>query len=130
MSHGGSRMTTTTERTGGLALLAVLTPALLATVVASDMVNLMLPAIGAECGASEAELGWVVTGFLLMFSIGIPLYGRISDRVSLRRLFAFALLTYAAGSLVCALAPSLPVLVLGRVGTGVGAAAIPVLAII
>jgi MFS transporter, DHA2 family, metal-tetracycline-proton antiporter len=124
-------MTATTERTGsGLALLAVLMPALLVTVVASDMVNLMLPAIGAEFGASEAELAWVVTGFLLVFSVGIPLYGRISDRVSLRRLFAFALLTYATGSVVCALAPGLPVLVLGRVVTGVGAAAIPVLSVI
>ena len=123
-------MTSTTERPAGLALLAVLTPALLATVVASDMVNLMLPAIGAEFGASEAELAWVVTGFLLVFSIGIPLYGRISDRVSLQRLFVFALLAYAAGSLVCALAPNLPVLVLGRIATGVGAAAIPVLSII
>lgn len=124
-------MTSTTERTGsGFALLAVLMPALLATVVASDMVNLMLPSIGAEFGASEAELAWVVTGFLLMFSVGIPFYGRISDRVSLRRLFAFALLTYAAGSLICALAPALPVLVLGRIVTGVGAAAIPVLSII
>jgi DHA2 family metal-tetracycline-proton antiporter-like MFS transporter len=120
-----------TERTRpGIAVLAVLMPALLVTVVASDMVNLMLPSIGADFGASEAELAWVVTGFLLMFSVGIPLYGRISDRVSLRRLFGFALLTYAAGSLICALAPNLPVLVLGRIVTGVGAAAIPVLSII
>ncbi|MEV0622803.1 MFS transporter [Nonomuraea sp. NPDC050404] len=112
------------------ALLAVLLPAMLITVIASDMVNLVLPSIGAEFGASEAELAWVVTGFLLMFSIGIPLYGRVSDRVSLRRLFSFALLTYAAGSLISALAPDLLVLVLGRFVTGVGAAAIPVLSII
>jgi MFS transporter, DHA2 family, metal-tetracycline-proton antiporter len=122
---------TTPERTGsGLALLSVLMPALLVTVVASDMVNLMLPSIGVEFAASEAELAWVVTGFLLMFSVGIPFYGRVSDRVSLRRLFAFALLTYAAGSLICALAPDLLVLVLGRIVTGMGAAAIPVLSII
>ncbi|MGP4100843.1 MFS transporter [Nonomuraea sp. KM90] len=123
--------TGTTARTGSApALLAVLLPAMLATVIASDMVNLMLPAIGTEFGASEAELAWVVTGFLLMFSVGIPFYGRISDRVSLRRLFCFALLAYAAGSLICALAPDLLVLVLGRVVMGVGAAAIPVLSII
>ncbi|MEU3958077.1 hypothetical protein AB0F45_38480, partial [Streptomyces achromogenes] len=61
---------TPTERTGsGLGLLAVLMPAILATVTASDMVNLMLPTIGSEFGASEAELAWVVTGFLLMFSV-------------------------------------------------------------
>ncbi|MFI0466170.1 MFS transporter [Saccharopolyspora sp. 5N102] len=118
-------------RTGtGRVLLAVLMPAILVTVTASDMVNLMLPSIGAEFGASEAELAWVVTGFLLMFSVGIPLYGRLSDRLGLRSLFAFALVTYAVGSLVCALAPELLVLVLGRMVMGVGAAAIPVLAII
>ncbi|PRY60572.1 MFS transporter [Glycomyces artemisiae] len=111
-------------------LLALLMPAVLATVVASDMVNLMLPSIGEQFGASEAELAWVVTGFLLMFSIGVPVYGRVSDRASLKRLFAFALALYAAGSLVCALAPNLPVLVAGRIVTGAGAAAIPVLAMI
>ncbi|MED7931967.1 MFS transporter [Nonomuraea sp. LP-02] len=127
-------MTTTSIRTGRTgsvpALLAVLMPAMLATVIASDMVNLMLPSIGEEFGASEAELAWVVTGFLLMFSVGIPFYGRISDRVSLRRLFCFALVTYAAGSLISALAPGLLVLVLGRIVMGVGAAGLPVLSII
>lgn len=123
--------TTTTERArSGPALLAVLTPAMLVTVIASDMVNLVLPSIGTEFRASEAELAWVVTGFLLVFSIGIPLYGRVSDRVSLRRLFGFALPTYAVGSLVCAVAPDLLVLVLGRIVMGVGAAGIPVLSII
>ncbi|QNP75226.1 MFS transporter [Streptomyces roseirectus] len=123
--------TSTTGRTRSeLALLAVLMPAILVTVTASDMVNLMLPTIKEEFGASEAELAWIVTGFLLMFSVGIPLYGRISDRVGLRRLFAFALLTYAAGSLICAVSPNLAVLVTGRIVTGIGAAAIPVLAII
>jgi len=122
---------TSTERTGtGTALLAVLMPAMLATVIASDMVNLMLPAIGAEFAASEAELAWVVTGFLLMFSVGIPFYGRLSDRFSLRRLFGFGLIAYAAGSLVCALAPTLAALVAGRIVMGVGAAAIPVLAMV
>ncbi|MBF6059193.1 MFS transporter [Nocardia terpenica] len=122
---------TTPARTGsGTALLVVLMAAVLVTVTASDMVNLMLPAIGAEFGVSAAQLAWVVTGFLLVFSVGIPLYGRISDRLSLRGLFAFALLAYAAGNLVCALSVDLLVLVVGRVVTGVGAAAIPVLSVI
>lgn len=47
-----------------------------------------------------------------MFSVGIPLYGRVSDRVSLRRLFVFALLVYAAGGVVSA-------------GAGIGTAAGP-----
>ncbi|MEV5828052.1 MFS transporter [Spirillospora sp. NPDC052242] len=112
------------------ALLAVLLSAMVSTVIAGDMVNLVLPDIGADFGAAEAELTWVVTGFMLSFSVGIPLYGRIADRVSLRRLYCLALLAFAAGSLLSALAPNLPALVLGRIVTGVGAAAIPVLSII
>ncbi|MBN6038929.1 MFS transporter [Amycolatopsis sp. 195334CR] len=123
-------MTAIPAAAGTRSLLAVLLPSMLVTVIASDMVNLVLPSIGAEFGASEAELAWVVTGFLLVFAVGIPFYGRISDRIGLRRLFAFALLTYAVGSALSALAPDLLVLVLGRVVMGTGAAAIPVLSIV
>jgi MFS transporter, DHA2 family, metal-tetracycline-proton antiporter len=72
----------------------------------------------------------VVTGYLLVLAVGIPLYGRISDFFSLRYVFTVALLLFAAGSLVCALAPSLSVLVLGRIAQGTGAAAIPVLSLV
>lgn len=111
-------------------LLAVLVPAMLLMVITADMVNLVLPLMGEQFGVSEAQLAWVVTGFLLVFSVGIPFYGRISDFFSLRRLFSLALVVFAAGSLVCALAPSLSVLVLGRIVMGAGAAAIPVLSIV
>lgn len=121
----------TARRTASVpALLTVLVPAMLLMVIASDMVNLVLPPIGEEFGVSEARLAWVVTGFLLVFSIGIPFYGRLSDRVGLRRLFCVALLVYAAGSLICALAPEFIVLVAGRVVMGSGAAAIPVLSVV
>lgn len=111
-------------------LLAVLMPAVLVTVVASDMVTLMLPAMAAGFGASEAEIAWVVTGYLLAFSVGIPVYGRVADRVPLRRLFTVALAGYVVGNVVCALAPTLPVLVAGRILTGAGAAALPVLSVV
>jgi MFS transporter, DHA2 family, metal-tetracycline-proton antiporter len=111
-------------------LLAVLVSAVLVAVTAGDMVVAVLPLVAEELGASEAQLGWVVTGYLFVLSVGIPLYGRISDFFSLRRIFAVALLLFAAGSLVCALAPSLPVLVVGRVVQGTGAAAIPALSVV
>ena len=111
-------------------LLVVLVPAMMVVPVSSDMVSLVLPAIIAEFGASTAAVAWVVTGFLLACGIGIPLYGRMTDGVSLRRLFVVALAVYAAGSLIGALAPVLPVLVAGRVIAGAGGAAIPVLTIV
>jgi predicted MFS family arabinose efflux permease len=111
-------------------LLAVLVSAVLVVITAGDMVVAVLPLVAEEFEASEAQLGWVLTGFLLVLSVGIPLYGRISDFFGLRRVFSAALVLFAAGSLVCALAPSLPVLVLGRIAQGTGAAAIPALSVV
>ncbi|NEE03049.1 MFS transporter [Phytoactinopolyspora halotolerans] len=111
-------------------LLTVLVPAMLLIPIAADMVSLVLPVIAEEFTASTAQVAWVVTGFLLTMAVGVPIYGRIADRYGLRRLFTVALAVFGAGSLICALAPSLLVLVLGRVVTGAGGAAIPVLAIV
>ena len=105
-----------------------LSSAVFVAVMTASMVNVMMPAMREEFGASEAQVGWVVTGFMLVLAIGVPLYGRISDFFSLRRLFSLALLVFAAGGLICALAPSLSVLVFGRIVQAAGDAAIPALA--
>ena len=73
-------------------------------------------------------MGWVVTGYSLAYAIGIPLYGRISDFFGVRRVFTVGLLGFAAGGVICALAPSFAILVLGRIVQGVGGAAVPALA--
>lgn len=111
-------------------LMTVLVPAMLLIPVAADMVSLVLPLISDQFAASTGQVAWVVTGFLLMCAVGIPIYGRVADQFSLRLLFTIALSVFALGSLACALAPSLLVLVGGRVVMGMGGAAIPVLAIV
>ncbi len=108
--------------------LAVVVASVFVSVVAGTMVNVVVPVIGEDLDASEAQVGWVVTSHMLVFAVGVPLYGRISDFFSLRRIFSLGLLVFAFGSLVCALAPNLPVLVFGRVVQAVGDAAIPALA--
>jgi DHA2 family metal-tetracycline-proton antiporter-like MFS transporter len=109
-------------------LLAVLTSAVFISVLNSSMVNVAIPLIREDFGASEAQVSWVITGYLLLYAVGIPLYGRASDIFSLRRAFVLGLAVFAAGSLVCILAPSLPVLVLGRVVQAMGGAPKPALA--
>ena len=108
--------------------LPVLVTAVFITVLTAMMVNVVLPVIRSDFGVSEAQVGWVVTAFMLVMAVGIPIYGRISDFFGLRRVFSLALLVFAAGSLICALAPNLPVLVFGRVVQAAGNAAIPSLA--
>jgi MFS transporter, DHA2 family, metal-tetracycline-proton antiporter len=106
----------------------VVVAAVFVSVMAGTMVNVVVPVIGEDFGASEAQVGWVVTSHLLVFAVCVPLYGRLADSFSVRRLFVLGLLVFAVGSLVCALAPNLPVLVFGRVVQAVGDAAIPALA--
>lgn len=105
----------------------VLVSTVFVSVLNSSMVNVVVPTIGRDFGVSEAQVGWVITGYLLIYAVGIPLYGRVADIFSLRRAFAFGLLVFAAGSLICAFAPSLLVLVFGRIVQAAGGAAIPAL---
>ncbi len=108
-------------------LIGVLVSATFVSVLNSSMVNVVVPVIGRDYGVTEAQVGWVITGFLLAYAVGIPLYGRAADVFSIRRAFVAGLATFAAGSLVCVLAPTLWALVLGRIVQGAGGAAIPAL---
>ena len=49
------------------------------------MVNVVIPVIGSDYGVTEAQVGWVITGYLLTYAVGIPLYGRAADVFSIRR---------------------------------------------
>jgi DHA2 family metal-tetracycline-proton antiporter-like MFS transporter len=108
-------------------LIGVLISAVFVSVLNSSMVNVVIPVIGRDYGVTEAQVGWVITGYLLTYAVGIPLYGRAADVFSIRRAFTVGLLTFAAGSLLCASAPSLGALVFGRIVQGAGGAAIPAL---
>lgn len=108
-------------------LLLVILSAVFLTTFTGSMINVVIPVIRAEFGASPAVIGWVVTGYLLAYAVGVPLLGRASDRYGVRRLFVIGLAGFAAGGIVCALAPSLPVLVLGRTLQGSAGAAVPAL---
>ena len=111
-------------------LMVVLVLSSLLAAVTVDMVNPVLGLISETFQASKAQAGWVVTGIALLLAIGIPLYGRLSDYIALRKLYPVSALVLAAGSLICALAPGLPLLVFGRMVQGIGMAAIPVLSVV
>jgi len=108
-------------------LLLVIVSATFLTTFTGSMINVAIPVIRAEFDASPALIGWVVTGYLLAYAVGVPILGRASDRYGVRRLFVIGLSGFAAGAIVCAVAPSLPVLVLGRILQGCAGAAVPAL---
>src|SRR6201993_2376789 len=78
-----------------------------------------LPTIGRDFGDMHS-LPWLITAYLLASTAIIPLYGKIADIHGRRFTLRIAILTYMAGSLVCALAPNMLVLIFGRVLHGLG----------
>src|SRR3954467_12399169 len=78
-----------------------------------------LPTIGREFGDIH-NLPWLITAYLLAATAAIPLYGKIADIHGRSLTLRIAILTYMAGSLVCALAPNMLVLISGRVLHGLG----------
>lgn len=130
MSHAEAVGPAKDDRAGAKSarlLLLVLASAVFIVVANGAMVNVAVPSIQREYSASEGQVSWVMAGYLLVFAVGIPFYGRLADIYSLKRAFSSGLVGLAAGSLVCALAPNLAVLVAGRVVQAAGGAAIPAL---
>jgi MFS family permease len=80
-----------------------------------------LPTIGRDLNDIR-NLPWLITVFLLASTACMPLYGKIADIHGRRLTLCVALAIHLLGSLVCALAPSMVVLIFGRVVQGIGAA--------
>jgi EmrB/QacA subfamily drug resistance transporter len=78
-----------------------------------------LPTIGREFGDVHS-LPWLITAYLIANTAVTPLYGKISDIYGRKTTLLIAISLYMAGSLVCALAPNMIVLILGRVLHGLG----------
>jgi len=111
-------------------IIATFALSVLVAAITVDMVNPMLPILSERFAASKSEISWVVSGVALILAIGVPMYGRMSDIFELKKLFIAAVSILSLGSFICALAPNLFVLVMGRMMQGAGMAAIPVLSVV
>jgi EmrB/QacA subfamily drug resistance transporter len=96
--------------------------ALFVLMLDSTIVTLALPSIQRELGASASELQWVVNGYLLMIAVLVVTAGRLGDQFGRRRIFLGGLVTFLAGLVVAAVAPSIEVLIVARFIQGIGAA--------
>jgi EmrB/QacA subfamily drug resistance transporter len=86
------------------------------------VVNVALPSIRADLGASFADLQWVVDAYALTLAALVLTAGSLADRLGRRRVFAVGLGIFSVASLLCALAPDPTFLNLARALQGVGGA--------
>ena len=87
-------------------------------VIDVSITNVALTQIQASLGATLAEVGWVVTGYAMASVIMIPLSEWLSELFGQRTYFIFCLVGFTAASVLCGLAPTLPLLVLARILQG------------
>ncbi len=104
----------------GALLLAALSFALLQTMVAPA-----LPAITKDYETTASTSTWVMTGFLLSASVCTPLAGKLGDLFGKARVLTVILVVFTLGSLICAAADTIGVLIAGRIVSGVAGGVFP-----
>lgn len=102
---------------------------LAATILGSSMafidgsvVNVALSALQKDFAATLPNAQWVVNAYTLMLAALILTGGALGDLYGRKKLFSLGVLIFAASSLLCGFAPSLPILILARILQGIGGA--------
>jgi EmrB/QacA subfamily drug resistance transporter len=112
---------TVTRRTTGVALFVLLSGSLL-SMIDSSVVNVAVPDISRELSAPLSAVQWTVSGYLLAIGATLPATAYLGRRFGNLRVYAISLAVFIASSLLCALAPSIAILIAARIIQGVAAA--------
>ncbi len=110
---------------------ATLTPSEVRTILMSLLLTMFLAALDQTIVATAlptigrqfqdvSSLSWVITAYLLASTAVAPVFGTLADIYGRRGMIIVALSLFVAGSVVCALAPNMTVLILGRGLQGLG----------
>jgi EmrB/QacA subfamily drug resistance transporter len=113
--------------TGRLRIIAGVLICMLLAALDQTIVAPVIPTLGAALGGSE-YISWIVSAYFLTATAVVPLYGKIADIRGRRPTLLTAIAIFVAGSIICALATSMQVLVIGRAVQGVGGGGLMALA--
>jgi DHA2 family multidrug resistance protein len=101
----------------GLGTLAV-SLAVFMNVLDTSIANVSIPSISGDLGVASDQGTWVITSFAVANAISVPLTGWLTDRIGQVRLFVGSIILFVISSWLCGLAPTLPILLAGRVLQG------------
>ena len=94
-------------------------------VLNASALGVVLPDIARDLEVEIGQLGWIMIGFLLVYGVAIPFYGKLADMHGARPLFLLGVGIFAVGSLLSALAGSFELLLGARLIQAAGGAAVP-----
>jgi MFS transporter, DHA2 family, multidrug resistance protein len=89
-------------------------------VLDTSIANVALPHIAGSVGASQEEATWVLTSYLVSSAIILPISGWLSNRFGRKRFYMTCVLLFTICSMLCGLAPTLPLLIFARILQGLG----------
>jgi DHA2 family multidrug resistance protein len=98
--------------------------AALLEMVDTSIVNVAVPTMMGNLGATLDEISWVVTGYIIANAIILPLAGWLAVRIGRRRYYVGCILIFTGASVACGFAPNLIVLVLCRIVQGLAGGAL------
>ena len=116
----------TTRRWWALGAMAL---AVLAVGLDGTVLSLALPTLAAALRASETDLQWFTSGYLLVLAAAMLPAGLLGDRYGRKRVLLAALVLFAAGSLGCAYAPGAGAFIAARAVLGLAGAALVTMAL-
>jgi DHA1 family bicyclomycin/chloramphenicol resistance-like MFS transporter len=90
---------------------------------AIDMYLPAMPEIGSDLGASMQAVQWTIVAYFIAFGLAQLVYGPWADQAGRKPPLYTGLALFIGGTVICALAPTVEVLILGRVVQGLGGAA-------
>jgi len=89
-------------------------------VLDSSIATVALPHIAGSLSASTDESTWVLTSYLVSSGIMLPASGWIARRIGRKRLLMLSILSFTAASMLCGMAPNMPMLIVARILQGAG----------
>ncbi|MDT7591258.1 MAG: hypothetical protein QOH45_789 [Pseudonocardiales bacterium] len=107
--------------------LAVLIVGMFMSVLDVSIVNVAIPTIQKDFGATTDDVQWVATGYSLALGVVVPLSGWLGDKLGMARVYNVALLAFAAGSALCGLAWDLNSMVAFRIVQAIPGGILPVM---
>lgn len=102
-------------------ILAAMLFGMFIAILNQTLLNVALPKINTEFNISASTGQWLMTGFMLVNGILIPISAFLFNKYSYRKLFIIGLVLFTIGSLICAISMNFPVMMSGRILQAIGA---------
>ncbi len=123
METQGSWLARPQEHLGTLGLMVLLVGTSMLMPLSLDMYTPAVPHMAERLFTTTAMVNLTLVGYNFFFAVGLLIFGPLSDRRGRRPVLLSGLAFYVAGSLACALAPSIEVLIVARIVQSLGAGA-------